>query len=124
MRGVRAPDSMNRPGRAVSIVAASRVAGLESGNRSGGANDLGRQGRPIADASGDPRHDRELDRRRNGATRRCAGATYVTHKPTASNRFNKSDLHRLADDFRDGREALTQADPADTAELYQRPGSR
>jgi hypothetical protein len=44
----------------------------------------------------------------------------ITHKPNASNRLSKAELYRLAGDFRAVREALTQADPADKAELYQR----
>lgn len=44
----------------------------------------------------------------------------INHKPNTSNRLSKAELYRLAGDFRGVREALTEVDPADKAELYQR----
>jgi DNA invertase Pin-like site-specific DNA recombinase len=78
------------------------------------------QYRAIADAGGDPATiaswTADVIAQRAAAVARRT----ITHKPNASNRLSEAELYRLAGDFHGVREALTEADPAYKAELYQR----
>jgi site-specific DNA recombinase len=78
------------------------------------------QYRAIADAGGDPgtiaSWTADVMAQRAAAVARRT----ITNQCNTSNRLSKAQLYRLAGDFGGVREALTEADPADKAELYQR----